>query len=131
MGRLLLFDALAMKFTELKLRKDKNCPICGDNPTIKELIDYEQFCGIVPQETSSADEALEIDVSEVKKMLDSGKNFKLIDVRDPLQRPEPPDPDEPPAVVIGYYWDKIRQGIPKDEAAELAVVFWRTMYPGG
>jgi sulfur-carrier protein adenylyltransferase/sulfurtransferase len=84
-GRLLLFDALGMKFKELKLRKDKNCPICGDNPTIKELIDYEQFCGIVPQEESSAADPLEIDVSEVKTMLDSGKNFKLIDVREPSE----------------------------------------------
>jgi len=84
-GRLLLFDALKMKFTELKLRKDKNCPICGDNPTIKELIDYEQFCGIVPEEESAVDEALEIDAVEVKKMLDSGKNFKLIDVREPSE----------------------------------------------
>jgi molybdopterin/thiamine biosynthesis adenylyltransferase/rhodanese-related sulfurtransferase len=84
-GRLLLFDALKMKFTELKLRKDKNCPICGDNPTIKELVDYEQFCGIVPQEESSVDETLEIDALEVKKMLDSGRDFKLIDVREPSE----------------------------------------------
>lgn len=82
-GRLLLFDALAMKFKELKLRKDKNCPICGDDPTIVELIDYEQFCGVVPPETS--DEALEIDVSEVKKMLDNGSRFQLIDVREPAE----------------------------------------------
>ncbi len=84
-GRLLLFDALAMKFKELKLRKDKNCPICGDNPTIKALIDYEQFCGIVPSDDSSVDEALEIDAVEVKKMLDNGRNFKLIDVREPSE----------------------------------------------
>lgn len=84
-GRLLLFDALAMKFTELKLRKDKNCPICGDNPTIKELVDYEQFCGIVPQDDSAVDEALEIDAVEVKKMLDDGRDFKLIDVREPSE----------------------------------------------
>ena len=84
-GRLLLFDALKMKFTELKLRKDKNCPICGDNPTIKELIDYEQFCGIVPEEESAVDEALEIDAIEVKKMLDAGRDFKLIDVREPSE----------------------------------------------
>ena len=84
-GRLLLFDALAMKFTELKLRKDKNCPICGDNPTIKELVDYEQFCGIVPQDESAVDETLEIDAVEVKKMLDDGRDFKLIDVREPSE----------------------------------------------
>jgi len=83
-GRLIIFDALGMKFREMKLRKDKNCPICGDHPTIKELVDYEQFCGIVPeQEASSQDEALEIDVTQVKEMLDSKQNFKLIDVREP------------------------------------------------
>lgn len=82
-GRLLLFDALAMKFRELKLRKDKNCPICGDNPTITELIDYEQFCGIVPpSEADPADAELEISVEEVKSFLDTGRNFKLIDVRE-------------------------------------------------
>ena len=75
-GRLMLFDALTMKFKELKLRKDKNCPLCGDHPTVKELIDYEQFCGIVPEEESSADDPMEIDVFEVKKMMDSGKNFQ-------------------------------------------------------
>jgi molybdopterin/thiamine biosynthesis adenylyltransferase/rhodanese-related sulfurtransferase len=84
-GRLLLFDALGMKFKELKLRKDKNCPICGDNPTIKALIDYEQFCGIVAPEESSVDEALEIDALEVRKMLDAGRDFKLIDVREPSE----------------------------------------------
>ncbi|VAX31002.1 Molybdopterin-synthase adenylyltransferase [hydrothermal vent metagenome] len=84
-GRLLLFDALTMKFKELKLRKDKNCPICGDNPTIKELIDYELFCGIVPEAESEVDEALEIDALEVKKMLDAGRDFKLIDVREPSE----------------------------------------------
>ncbi|MGV7221049.1 MAG: molybdopterin-synthase adenylyltransferase MoeB [Nitrospinales bacterium] len=82
-GRLLLFDALSMKFRELKLRKDKNCPICGDNPTIKELIDYEQFCGIVPaSEEEPVDAELEISVEEVKGFLDNGKNFTLIDVRE-------------------------------------------------
>jgi len=82
-GRLVLFDSLGMKFREMKLRKDKNCPICGDNPTIKELIDYEQFCGIVPAkvEDDAADRELEIEPAEVKKMLENGSNFKLIDVR--------------------------------------------------
>ena len=49
-GRLLIFDALAMEFSEVKIRRDPKCPVCGDNPTIHELIDYEQFCGVaVPQ----------------------------------------------------------------------------------
>jgi sulfur-carrier protein adenylyltransferase/sulfurtransferase len=84
-GRLLLFDALSMKFKEMKLRKDPSCPICGDNPTITELIDYEQFCGIVPVEESSADLEMEIAVEQVKKMLDTKHAFKLIDVREPSE----------------------------------------------
>lgn len=81
-GRLLLFDALTMKFREMKLRKDKNCPICGDHPTVSELIDYEQFCGIVPQQETPEDRAMEIGVEEVKRMLDSQHPFRLIDVRE-------------------------------------------------
>ena len=53
-GRLLLFDALALRFRELKLRKDPACPLCGEHPTIHELIDYEQFCGLTPVEQASA-----------------------------------------------------------------------------
>ena len=70
-----------MKFREMKLRKDKTCPICGDNPTITELIDYEQFCGILPPQDNPADRALEIEPAVVKQMMDNGKTFKLIDVR--------------------------------------------------
>jgi sulfur-carrier protein adenylyltransferase/sulfurtransferase len=86
-GRLLLFDALGMKFREMKLRKDKNCPICGENPSITELIDYQEFCGIpsVSAEDDSADSALEVDVQTVKDMLSNGKTFKLIDVREPSE----------------------------------------------
>ncbi len=80
-GRLVIFDALDLKFREMKLRKDKNCPICGDNPTITELIDYDQFCGILPPQEDPADRELEIEPETVKQMLDNGKNFKLIDVR--------------------------------------------------
>ncbi len=80
-GRLVLFDSLAMKFREMKLKKDKNCPICGENPTIKELIDYEQFCGILPPKEEAEDKQLEIEPEKVKQMLDNKVNFKLIDVR--------------------------------------------------
>ncbi len=85
-GRLLLFDALGMKFRELKLRKDKDCPICGENPTITELIDYEEFCGIPQaQEASAEDDGLEIGVEEVKQLLDNGHKFTLVDVREPSE----------------------------------------------
>ena len=84
-GRLLLFDALTMKFKEMKLRKDPFCPICGDNPTITDLIDYEQFCGIVPPSELSANLDKEIGVKQVKEMLDAKHTFKLIDVREPSE----------------------------------------------
>jgi len=82
-GRLLLFNALDMKFRELKLRRDPACPICGDHPTIKELIDYETFCGIVP-EPENVGNPDEVTVQDMKKALDNpGLGIKVIDVREP------------------------------------------------
>ena len=87
-GRLLLYDALGMRFRELKLRKNPQCPVCGAHPTITRLIDYHQFCG-VPQPGSAAparDTKVnegEIDVLELKEKIDRGDNFVLIDVREP------------------------------------------------
>ncbi len=69
-GRLLLFNALDMKFRELKLRRDPQCPICGDQPTIKELIDYETFCGIEPEPENDGNPD-EVTVQEMKKALDN------------------------------------------------------------
>jgi len=83
-NRLLLFNALDMKFRELKLRRDPKCPLCGENPTIKKLIDYEMFCGIVPEPAQSAANPDEVSVQEMKKALDDSKlNIKVIDVRNP------------------------------------------------
>src|SRR5207247_190000 len=65
-GRLLLFNALKMQWRELKLRKDPACPICGENPTIKELIDYQQFCGITPAPLVEESNPLEMTVRELK-----------------------------------------------------------------
>jgi len=85
-GRLMIFDALAMKFREMKLRKDKDCPICGENPTITELIDYEQFCGIPSAAEAEAENvALEIPAEEVKLKLDGSGKFTLVDVREPSE----------------------------------------------
>jgi sulfur-carrier protein adenylyltransferase/sulfurtransferase len=84
-GRLLLFDALGMRFRELKLRKNPECPICGDHRTITKLIDYHQFCGVPQQPTKQETKVTEgeIEVTEVKEKLDRGDNFVLIDVREP------------------------------------------------
>jgi sulfur-carrier protein adenylyltransferase/sulfurtransferase len=81
MGRLLLFNALDMKFRELKLRRDPQCPVCGEHPTIKKLIDYEQFCGVAPGSAASPDE---VTVQDMKKALDNPKlGIKVVDVREP------------------------------------------------
>jgi molybdopterin/thiamine biosynthesis adenylyltransferase len=83
-GRLLLFNALDMKFRELKLRRDPQCPICGDHPSIHALIDYEQFCGIPAEPAEPAANPDEITVQEMKRALDDAKlGIKVIDVRDP------------------------------------------------
>jgi adenylyltransferase/sulfurtransferase len=83
-GRLLLFDALGMKFRELKLRKNPECPICGTNRTITKLIDYEQFCGIRGEEHTPMHTGIpEITPMEVKKKMDAHEPFVLIDVREP------------------------------------------------
>lgn len=87
-GRLLLYDALAMRFRELKLRKNPECPVCGDHPVIRELIDYQEFCG-VPQPAQPVEAkqngsaAGEITPAEVKAKIDKGESFVLIDVREP------------------------------------------------
>jgi molybdopterin/thiamine biosynthesis adenylyltransferase/rhodanese-related sulfurtransferase len=83
-GRLMLFNALDMKFRELKLRKDPACPICGENPTVKELIDYEMFCGIAPEPAETSGNPDEVTVQEMKNALDNpGLGIKIIDVREP------------------------------------------------
>jgi sulfur-carrier protein adenylyltransferase/sulfurtransferase len=82
-GRLLLYDALAMRFREVKLRKNAECPVCGAQPTITELIDYHQFCGVPQQPAAVAALEGDIDPVEVKSKMDRGEPFVLIDVREP------------------------------------------------
>jgi molybdopterin/thiamine biosynthesis adenylyltransferase/rhodanese-related sulfurtransferase len=83
-GRLLLLDAMEMKFREVKLRKNPECPICGPNPTIHQLIDYDQFCGIGPElPPPPGMSEFEIDPVELKKKMDRGDEFFLLDVREP------------------------------------------------
>ena len=84
-GRLLLFDALAMRFRELKLRKNPECPVCGGHPTITKLIDYEEFCGIRGEESASPAQTSvpEIAPRELKARLDRGDDLFILDVREP------------------------------------------------
>jgi adenylyltransferase/sulfurtransferase len=84
-NRLLLFDAWQMKFREFKLRKDPACPVCGENPTIKELIDYEEFCGLRAQPQEQPATLEEITATELRQQLDSGKDLQVIDVREPFE----------------------------------------------
>jgi molybdopterin/thiamine biosynthesis adenylyltransferase/rhodanese-related sulfurtransferase len=83
-GRLLLFDALSMKFRELKLRKNPDCPVCGARPKVTKLIDYSEFCGVRGEETSApASTVPEITPRELKARLDRGDNLFILDVREP------------------------------------------------
>jgi len=83
-GRLLLYDALAMGFREMKVRRDPACPMCGDQRRITELIDYEAFCGIPDlEEQQRLDAEFEIDSRELKRRLEAGQDIFLLDVRNP------------------------------------------------
>jgi adenylyltransferase/sulfurtransferase len=84
-GRLLHYDALQMKFREFKVRRDPKCPICGDKPTIKQLIDYDQFCGVRGQEAAKPAVAggSDITVEQLKQRLDRGEKVFILDVRNP------------------------------------------------
>jgi adenylyltransferase/sulfurtransferase len=85
-GRLLLVDALNMNFRQLKLRKNPDCPVCGTHPTVTELIDYDQFCGVAPPAPIAAttnNGVEQISVTDFKQKLDAGENIFLLDVREP------------------------------------------------
>jgi molybdopterin/thiamine biosynthesis adenylyltransferase/rhodanese-related sulfurtransferase len=87
-GRLLLVDALNMRFRELKLRKNPECPVCGSNPTVTALIDYDHFCGIVPetpQEKNVKNGIPQLTVKELKQRRDAGEDIFLLDVREPYE----------------------------------------------
>ena len=86
-GRFMIYDALKMKFRELKLRKDPECPVCGTHPTVTKLIDYEQFCGIGPRAGAAGRGSSVNDWKsppvELKKKLDAGETPFILDVREP------------------------------------------------
>ncbi len=87
-GRLLLVDALAMRFRELKLHKNPDCPVCGLNPTVTRLVDYKQFCGIAPvtqQEQAVKNGIPQMSVKDLKQRLDAGDDLFILDVREPYE----------------------------------------------
>ncbi|MEV7967075.1 adenylyltransferase/sulfurtransferase MoeZ [Sphaerisporangium sp. NPDC088356] len=81
-GRLMIYDALEMKYRDVKVRKDPECPLCGKNPTITELIDYEAFCGTISDEAQEAATGSTITAKELKDMQDRGDDIFLVDVRE-------------------------------------------------
>lgn len=110
-GRLLFLDVLEMQPRELKLRKDPDCPICGENATIKELIDYEEFCGIrgvEEAEASSPGENLEISVDEFKELRANGRNVVVLDVREPHEY-EICSLDEPTQIPLGELPERVNE----------------------
>jgi adenylyltransferase/sulfurtransferase len=84
-GRLMVYDALEMTYRTVRVRKDPECPICGKNPTITELIDYEAFCGTVSEEAQEAAVGSTITAQDLKDLLDRGERINLVDVREPAE----------------------------------------------
>ena len=85
-GRFLIFDALRMKFRELKLRRDPDCPVCGDRPTVRELIDYEQFCGVDPGgQAPRGPDVPEVSVLHLRDRLEQQDGVLVLDVREPQE----------------------------------------------
>jgi adenylyltransferase/sulfurtransferase len=87
-GRLLLIDALTMRFSELKLRRNPDCPVCGLSPTVTQLIDYQQFCGLAPQtpeEKNLKNGIPQLTVKELKRRIDAGEDAYILDVREPYE----------------------------------------------
>jgi adenylyltransferase/sulfurtransferase len=84
-GRLMVYDALEMLYRTIKVRKDPDCALCGENPTITGLIDYEDFCGGVSDEAAQAVQGSTITAVELKEWMDAGKDFHLVDVREPAE----------------------------------------------
>jgi sulfur-carrier protein adenylyltransferase/sulfurtransferase len=84
-GRLMIYDALEMTYRSVKVRKDPECPLCGKNPTITELIDYEAVCGTVSEEAQQAAAGSTITAAELKALMDEGSEFMLVDVREPAE----------------------------------------------
>ncbi|MFD0529805.1 adenylyltransferase/sulfurtransferase MoeZ [Kitasatospora arboriphila] len=82
-GQLMIYDALEMQYRSVKVRKDPNCALCGDDPTVTELIDYEAFCGVVSEEAQAAAAGSTITSKQLKEWLDDEENIFLVDVREP------------------------------------------------
>ncbi len=107
-GRLLLYDALAMEFTTFRLHKDPACPVCGDHPTVTELIDYDGFCGLPRGAVAEAD-VPQVSASELRARRDRGEDLLLLDVREPdeFERSRIPESRLIPLAQLGQRLDEI------------------------
>jgi adenylyltransferase/sulfurtransferase len=124
-GRLLLFDAWQMKFRELKLEKEENCPICGKNPVIHELIDYEQFCGLKPSHDELPVET--ISARELKARIDAGDRLQIIDIREPHERAIVKFPDAK-AIPLGQIARRVDEFDPDIDAVFLCKIGKRSVF---
>jgi adenylyltransferase/sulfurtransferase len=129
-GRLLLFDAWKMKFRELKLDKEPTCPICGKNPAIHELIDYEQFCGLKKSEDEEPVET--ITATELKARLDAGDPIQIIDIREPHERAIvkfPGGPDRPvKAIPLGQMTRRVDEFDPNIDSVFICKIGQRSVF---
>jgi adenylyltransferase/sulfurtransferase len=124
-GRLLLFDSWKMKFRELKLDKDPHCPICGKEPTIHELIDYEQFCGL---KKNTDEEPVEtISAAELKERLDRDEPLQIIDIREPHERAIVQFP-RAKAIPLGQMTRRKDEFDPKVDAVFLCKIGQRSVF---
>ncbi|MDR3147943.1 MAG: molybdopterin-synthase adenylyltransferase MoeB [Treponema sp.] len=124
-GRLLLFDAWKMKFRELRIDKDPACPVCGAKPSIRELIDYEQFCGL---KKDSAGEPVEvIEPEELKARLDAGDELQIIDIREPHERAIAKFPRAKP-IPLGQMVRRIDEFDPRIDAVFICKIGQRSVF---
>ncbi|GKW16683.1 molybdenum cofactor biosynthesis protein MoeB [Pectobacterium carotovorum subsp. carotovorum] len=124
-GRLLLFDVWEMKQRELKLEKDANCPVCGEHPTIHGLIDYEEFCGLKPNEEEVPIES--VTARELKAWLDAKKPLQLIDIREPHERAIVKFPDAK-VIPLGQIVRRIDEFDPAVDAVFLCKIGQRSLF---
>jgi adenylyltransferase/sulfurtransferase len=124
-GRLLLFDAWKMKFRELRIDKDPACPVCGAAPSIRELIDYEQFCGL---KKDSAEEPVDIiEPEELKARLDAGDELQIIDIREPHERAIVKFPRAKP-IPLGQMARRIGEFDPRVDAVFICKIGQRSVF---
>ncbi len=120
-GRLVHFDALKFRFRELKLRRDPGCPVCGENPTVTDLIDYEAFCGTSSEEVETAPniEMKEITVHDLKARMEKPDPFVLLDVREPVEVQICKLPDST-LIPLGQLPERMDE-LPADKSAEIII----------